>query len=97
MDDPLGESRVDPFPGKVLQEKYFSENRIRDFSVLRMKSYQENLHSDIPSGSNYIGSLIIYYTAINLCLQTLLYKPYENEVTLTGQNPPSKCCQHLET
>ena len=27
----------------------------------------------------------------------LLNKPYENEVTLTGQNPPSKCCQHLKT
>ena len=26
----------------------------------------------------------------------LLNKPYENEVTLTGQNPPLKCCQHLE-
>ena len=22
-------------------------------------------------------------------------KPYENEVTLTGQNTPLKCCQHL--
>ena len=26
----------------------------------------------------------------------LLNKPYENQVTLTGQNPPSKCCQPLE-
>ena len=26
----------------------------------------------------------------------LLIKLYENEVTLTGQNPPLKCCQHLE-
>ena len=26
----------------------------------------------------------------------LLNKPYENEVTLTGQNPPLICCQHLE-
>ena len=26
----------------------------------------------------------------------LLNKPYENEVTLTGQNPPLKCCQPLE-
>ena len=26
----------------------------------------------------------------------LLNKPYENEVTLTGQNPPLKCCQQIE-
>ena len=26
----------------------------------------------------------------------LLNKPYENQVTLTGQNPPLKCCQPLE-
>ena len=26
----------------------------------------------------------------------LLNKPYENEVTLTWQNPPLKCCQSLE-
>ena len=26
----------------------------------------------------------------------LLHKPYVNEVYLTGQNPPLKCCQHLE-
>ena len=26
----------------------------------------------------------------------LLNKPYENEVTLTGQNIPLKCCQALE-
>ena len=26
----------------------------------------------------------------------LLNKPYENEVALTGQNPPLKCCQHIE-
>ena len=27
----------------------------------------------------------------------LLNKPYENEVTLTEQNPRSKSCQRLET
>ena len=26
----------------------------------------------------------------------LLNTPYENEVTLTGQNPPLRCYQHLE-
>ena len=26
----------------------------------------------------------------------LLNKPYENQVTLTGQNLPLKCCQPLE-
>ena len=26
----------------------------------------------------------------------LLNKPFENEIALTGQNPPLKCCQHLE-
>ena len=27
----------------------------------------------------------------------LLNKHYQNEVTLTGQNPPLKCCQPLES
>ena len=26
----------------------------------------------------------------------LLNKPYENQVTLTGQNPPLRCCQPFE-
>ena len=26
----------------------------------------------------------------------LLNKTYENEVTLTGQNPPLECCEHIE-
>ena len=29
-------------------------------------------------------------------MNTLLNKPYVNEVTLTGQNPPLKCCKCLE-
>ena len=33
---------------------------------------------------------------LNFAYKRLLNKPYENEVTLTGQNPPLKCCQHLE-
>ena len=30
-------------------------------------------------------------------LQSWTFGYFENEVTLTGQNPPSKFCQHLET
>ena len=33
---------------------------------------------------------------LNFAYKRLLNKPYENEVTLTGQNPPLKCCQPLE-
>ena len=33
----------------------------------------------------------------NFAYIRLLNKPYENEVTFTGQNSPSKCCQHVET
>ena len=29
--------------------------------------------------------------------ERLLNKPYVNEVTLTGQNSPLKCCQPLES
>ena len=32
-----------------------------------------------------------------LAIKRLLDNPYENEVTLTRQKPPSKCCQHFET
>ena len=31
-----------------------------------------------------------------LAIKRLLNKPYENEVTLTRQKPPLKCCQLLE-
>ena len=33
---------------------------------------------------------------MNFAYKRLLNKPYENEVTLTGQNLPLKCCQHIE-
>ena len=33
---------------------------------------------------------------LNFAYKRLLNKPYENEVTLTGQNPPLKCYQPLE-
>ena len=32
------------------------------------------------------------YTAAFISLHTVTNKPYVNEVTLTGQNPPLKCC-----
>ena len=32
----------------------------------------------------------------NFVYMRLINKPYENEVTLTGQNQPLKCCQPLE-
>ena len=34
----------------------------------------------------------IKYTAAFKTLHTVTNKPYVNEVTLTGQNPPLKCC-----
>ena len=33
---------------------------------------------------------------LNFAYKRLLNKPYENEVILTGQNPPLKCCQSLD-
>ena len=33
---------------------------------------------------------------LNFAYVWLLNKPYENEVFLTGQNPPLEYCQHLE-
>ena len=36
----------------------------------------------------------IQFTKINIV--PLVNKPYVNRVTLTGQNPPLKCCQPLE-
>ena len=38
-----------------------------------------------------------YLQLLNFAYKRLLKKPYENEVTLIRQNPPLKCCQHLET
>ena len=38
-----------------------------------------------------------YIQLLTFAYKRLLNKPYENEVILTGQNPPLKCCQHLET
>ena len=33
---------------------------------------------------------------LNFAYKRLLNKPYENEVTLTGENSPLKCCQSLD-
>ena len=46
-------------------------------------------------------SLLGVFHKLHLQLWTFAYiqllnKPYENEVTLTGQNPPLKYCQQLE-
>ena len=43
-----------------------------------------------------IEKKMIYTQTWSNDYKRLLNKPYENEVTLTGQNPPLKCCQHLE-
>ena len=42
------------------------------------------------------SKVLIYIQSWTFAYIRLLNKPYENEVTLTGQNPPLKCCQHLE-
>ena len=39
----------------------------------------------------------LHIQPLNFAYKRSLNKPYENEVTMTGQKPPSKCCQHLET
>ena len=39
---------------------------------------------------------VLYIQPLNFAYIQLLNKPYEKEVTLTGQNPPLKYCQHLE-
>ena len=36
--------------------------------------------------------LFAYLQSWTFAIIRLLSKPYENEVTLTGQNPPLKCC-----
>ena len=46
-----------------------------------------------------VVSLVEAYLHIQLLTsdyKRLLNKPYENEVTLRGQNPPLKCCRPLE-
>ena len=44
--------------------------------------------------TEWVGSVEIQLPTF--AFTRLLNKPYENEVTLTGQNPPLKCCQHIE-
>ena len=51
--------------------------------------FSYNANNDIIVISNHVQPL-------NFAYVRLLNKPYENEVTLTGQNPPLKCCQPLE-
>ena len=48
--------------------------------------------SDKPRIKSIKGDLQL----LNFAYKRLLNKPYENEVTLTGQNPPLKCYQPLE-
>ena len=52
--------------------------------------FSYNANNDIIVISNHVQPL-------NFAYVRLLNKPYENEVTLTRLNLPSKCCQHLET
>ena len=47
------------------------------------------------NGVNYYAqgnSISRWIQLWNFALKRLLNKPYENEVTLTGQNPPLNCC-----
>ena len=39
---------------------------------------------------------LVLLKPLNFAYVQLLNKPYENEVTLTGQNSPLKYCQNLE-
>ena len=41
-------------------------------------------------------SPIDYIQSLNFAYKQLLNKPYENEVNLTGQNPPLQFCLPLE-
>ena len=45
---------------------------------------------------NEIAHLEYHLQPFKFAYIRLLNKPYENEVSLTGQNPPLKCCQPLE-
>ena len=44
----------------------------------------------------YMRRILIIPTAAFKTLHTVTNKPYVNEVTLTGQNLPLKCCQPLD-
>ena len=51
----------------------------------------------LSTGIKSIWKMQNYYVQpLNFAYKRLLNKPYENEVPLTKQNPPSKCCQTLE-
>ena len=41
---------------------------------------------------DFFPILYLYIQLLNFACKRLLNKPYENEVTLTGQNPPLNCC-----
>ena len=46
--------------------------------------------------SKFTASIRLQLQPSNFAYVRLLNKPYENEVTLTGQNLPLKCFQQLE-
>ena len=74
--------------------KNFVKMKIKSVIITKPEMYSLGL----PSESLIMANLIYMqpYTVMDIRLHTVTNKPYENEVTLTGQNPPLKCCQNLE-
>ena len=56
--------------------------------VFQTGQYAEN---ELIQNNVSMADLFLQIQPLNFDYKQLLNKPYENEVNLTGQNPPSKC------
>ena len=58
--------------------------------------FQPNISYRLVYKSSFLMKLVADLQLPTFAFTRLLNKPYENEVTLTGQKPPLNCCMHLE-
>ena len=54
--------------------------------------FQPNISYRLVYKSSFLMKLVADLQLPTFAFTRLLNKPYENEVTLTGQKPPLKCC-----
>ena len=89
--------------GKLLIT-YFSKKKMRKLTRVRngracqVMNFRYHLanHYSNPHVCLFVFPCIVSIQLLNFAYKRLLNKPYENEVTLTRQNPPLKYYQPLE-
>ena len=86
---------------KIEEQQKLKENDVTEEEAIELQETPSPQHYESLAIPENKGIFLQFYidSVMDICLAPyiwLLNKPYENEVNLTGQNPPLKCCQPLE-